>query len=276
MHTDPEVLALLALGEGAGTAADEDHIAGCADCRAELARLADTVATAREGGVAVQLARPPDQVWERIAAAAGVTTEPGQAGEAAGQRPLHSTPPADGAAGGGRRVRPHAGRRGGLGSPRRVRGRLAAAAAGLVIGVGAAAGVAGVLAARTQAPPVVALVALRPLPQFPQWQNAVGTAVLRDGTATRLLDVTLHAPQRSGFYEVWLLGRDGVSMISLGDLSAAHTGSFTIPSGADLRFYTRIDVSLQPFNGSTVHSKTSVVRGTLPLTGVAASAAQSR
>jgi anti-sigma-K factor RskA len=76
--------------------------------------------------------------------------------------------------------------------------------------------------------------------------------------------VTLRAPQRPGFYEVWLLARNGVSMISLGDLNASHTGTFTVPPGTDLRNYSRVDVSLQPFDGSTVHVKDSVVRGSLP------------
>jgi anti-sigma-K factor RskA len=52
-------------------------------------------------------------------------------------------------------------------------------------------------------------------------------------------------------------------MISLGDLNASHTGTFIIPPGTNLRNYSRIDVSLQPFDGSTQHSKTSVVRGSL-------------
>lgn len=55
-----------------------------------------------------------------------------------------------------------------------------------------------------------------------------------------------------------------MSMISLGDLNAGHTRTFTVPPGTDLRNYSRIDVSLQPFNGSTVHTKDSVVRGALP------------
>ena len=58
-------------------------------------------------------------------------------------------------------------------------------------------------------------------------------------------------------------------MISLGDLNADHTGTFTVPPGVDLRDYSRIDISLQPFNGSTVHSKTSVVRGSLPVAALA-------
>jgi hypothetical protein len=111
---------------------------------------------------------------------------------------------------------------------------------------------------------VVAQIELSSLPAFPQWQGATGTAVMRATASQQVMVVTLHAPQRPGFYEVWLLARNGVSMISLGDLNADHTGTFTVPPGVDLRNYSRIDVSLQPFNGSTLHSKTSVVRGSLP------------
>lgn len=276
-HTDPEVLALRAVGRVAGTAADDDHIATCADCRAEAARLSEVVATARHDKQAVHLAQPPDRVWERIAAAAGIPAaagalavpgpasggtagEPasglaGQAADGAGDLPRPRPPAA--------RLSRLTGRRGARsGVPRRRRGLLAAGAAGLVIGAGAAAAAAGL--ANTPGPAMVSQTALRPLPQFPQWKAASGTAVMRAAASTRQLDVTLNAPSRPGFYEVWLLGRDGVSMISLGDLSAAHTGAFTIPAGTNLQFYSRVDISLQPFNGSPVHSKASVVRGTLP------------
>ncbi len=111
---------------------------------------------------------------------------------------------------------------------------------------------------------MVAQIALSPLPQFPQWQGAAGTAVMRATAGQQLMAVTLHAPRQPGFYEVWLLARDGVSMISLGDLNAGHTGTFIVPPGTDLHDYSRIDISLQPFDGSTQHSKTSVVRGSLP------------
>jgi hypothetical protein len=141
-------------------------------------------------------------------------------------------------------------------------GALATLAAGLVIGIGGTIGVAQVV----KSPPahVVARIELSPLPQFPQWQGTTGTAVMRSTASQRQIVVTLRAPARPGFYEVWLLARDGVSMISLGDLSAEHTGTFTMPPGVDLRDYSRIDISLQPFNGSTQHSKASVVRGSLP------------
>jgi hypothetical protein len=116
----------------------------------------------------------------------------------------------------------------------------------------------------------VAQIELSPLPAFPQFAGTTGTAVMRSTASQQVMAVTLHAPQRPGFYEVWLLARNGVSMISLGDLNADHTGTFVVPPGTDLRDYSRIDISLQPFNGSTVHTKSSVVRGSLPAVALGA------
>jgi anti-sigma factor RsiW len=230
-HTDPEILALRALGETAGTARDAEHAGTCPRCRAELARLTEVVQLARAEGAGERLQAPPPQVWDRISAAAGP------------------------------RIRPRRGLRPGR-PRRRLATGLAGLAAGLIIGI---AGTAGIVQL-TQAPAtrVVAQVALSPLPQFPQWQDAAGTAVMRATASQQLMVVSLHAPRQPGFYEVWLLARDGGSMISLGDLNARHTGTFVIPPGTNLHNYSRIDISLQPFDGSTQHSKTSVVRGSLP------------
>ena len=129
------------------------------------------------------------------------------------------------------------------------------------IGAGIWGGVDALTGPRTT---VVGQVALKPLAEFPQWSTASGTAVMATGPRGQQVTVTLDAPDRAGFYEVWLLARDGVSMISLGELNSDLTGTFTIPAGTDLRNYSRIDISLQPFNGSTEHSKASVVRGSLP------------
>jgi hypothetical protein len=139
---------------------------------------------------------------------------------------------------------------------------LAGALAGLVIGIGGAAGIHQL--ARPAPATVVAKIRLRPLAQFPQWRGASGTAVMAAGPAGRQVTVSLTAPRRAGFYEVWLLARNGVSMISLGDLDAGHAGTFDMPPGVDLRNYSRIDISLQPFDGSTQHAAASVVRGSLP------------
>ena len=250
-HTDPTILALRALGEKAGTAADDAHAETCVQCRAEQARLAEIVAVARAEGPA-QLETPPPQVWDRIAA---TVADGAPAGPVV---PLVPVPPA---AANGTRIR------------RTVRRRplvtaLAGLAAGLIIGIGGTIGVAQLTSA--PATRVVAQVQLSPLPQFPQWHGSSGTAVMRSSASQQVITVTLDAPPRPGFYEVWLLARNGVSMISLGELNADHTGTFTIPPGTDLRNYSRIDVSLQPFNGVTVHARTSVVRGSLPAAALGA------
>jgi hypothetical protein len=257
-HTDPEILALRALGETAGTARDAEHAETCPRCRAELARLTEVVQLARGDGAGERLQAPQPQVWDRIAAAAGADPVPVSPAVAAANGTSAPAAP---------RIRPrHASRPGrppgSHGPRRRVATGLAGLAAGLIIGI---AGTVGIVQL-TQAPAtrVVAQIALSPLPQFPQWQDAAGTAVMRATASQQLMVVTLHAPRQPGFYEVWLLARDGVSMISLGDLNAGHTGTFIIPPGTDLRNYSRIDISLQPFDGSTQHSKTSVVRGSLP------------
>jgi Anti-sigma-K factor rskA len=247
-HTDPELLALTALGEDTGNDRDAAHLAQCADCRAELERLTRVVGLARDEGPAF-LEQPPATLWEQIAAAVG----PPDA-TAADERPGAEAAPGAVPAGAGRRRR-------------RLVVAVAGLAAGLVIGIGGTVAVTQLTG--TPASQVVAQVALRPLPQFPQYQGATGTAVLRDDQAALQLTVSVAAPARSGFYEVWLLGSDGTSMISLGDLGASHAGTFNLPAGADLRFYSRVDVSLQPFNGSTQHSGTSVVRGPLPATAAA-------
>jgi Anti-sigma-K factor rskA len=259
-HVDPEVLALRALGEVAGTTADDVHLPGCAICQAEIERLRKVVTIAREDDQPVRLAAPADAVWARIAQELGSDIEEAVPAELAsrGAAPEHHRDVARGGASGtgadGTRARQR--------DPWWRRPLAVAAAAGLVVGAAVTVGIRQIVA--TPAPTVVASIPLRPLPQFPQWKGSAGNAVMERSAGGTLLSVTLRAPSRPGFYEVWLLARDGVKMISLGDLNSAHKGVFAMPPGVDLANYSRIDVSLQPFNGSTLHSRDSVVRGSLP------------
>lgn len=85
-HTDPELLALRALGEQAGTEQDAAHLAGCADCQLELSRLTQVVELARDDGPA-PLEQPPARVWEQIAAAVSQPED-----TRAGERPGHAAP----------------------------------------------------------------------------------------------------------------------------------------------------------------------------------------
>jgi hypothetical protein len=263
-HIDPDLLALLALGEDAA-AEDRAHLAGCPECATELQQLTKVVSVTRSGPDLRVLDPPPPGLWSRVAAAAGVdpapgpvtAPEPGYNGRpdtAAGLAPSPGPVPV------GERGLPQA-----RTAWWRRRPLLTAAAglvAGLLIGAGGAAGIHQLTAG--PAAHVVASIPLRPLAQFPEWQAARGTAVMAEGPHGKQLTVSLRAPRKPGFYEVWLLARNGTSMISLGDLGPGHSGKFTMPPGVDLANYSRIDVSLQPFNGSTLHSRTSVVRGSLP------------
>jgi Anti-sigma-K factor rskA len=251
-HVDPEVLALIGLGEEAGTVDARAHLAQCPHCAGELRALASVAHLARQAEDAGRLVSPPAALWSRIAAQPDVQAGPGTA-----------------LAGGDGRPEPDGSAAGPQHGWRAWRRRPAAAAvagvlAGLIIGVGGAA-IAHIRHQTAQVTHVVASSALHPLPQFPQWQAASGSAVMQRGPAGLQLRVTLRAPSRPGFFEVWLLARNGVSMISLGDLNRRGTGQFTVPPGTDLHNYSRIDVSLQPFNGSTAHSRVSVVRGSLPI-----------
>ncbi len=268
-HTDPEILALRALGETAGTDRDDEHAATCARCRAEQARLTELVALARTSGAPEPLETPPPRVWDQIAAAVAeggsvAVTPDAQRINGNGSRDAR---PVEAAPVEAAPVEPGHGGRSPRGRRRRVAGVLAGVAAGLIIGIGGTAGV--VQLTKAPATRTVAQVELAPLPQYPQWQGSSGTAVMQTSGGQQQMAVTLDAPVRTGFYEVWLLARDGVSMISLGELNSDMTGTFTIPAGTDLRNYSRIDISLQPFDGSTAHAKTSVVRGSLPAAALA-------
>jgi len=65
MHTDPELLALLALGEQIGAEDDRLHLQTCPVCAAELAELRQVVVLARAAGD-VTLAQPDPRVWVAV------------------------------------------------------------------------------------------------------------------------------------------------------------------------------------------------------------------
>jgi hypothetical protein len=243
-HVDPETLALLALGDsGSDSGSDRNgrdaaHLSTCARCRDELRRLTDVVAIARDAGPDpdLRLVSPPGHVLDRITAELDLPED-----DAPPARPVRRTPPW-------------------------WRRPVAAVAAGMAacLLIGAAAAVIGEQVSRESHVVPAASSRLSPLPQFPQWRHARATATLRTGTNGPSISITLDASTRTGFFEVWLLGRDGRSMISLGDLNSGHTGQFSLPPRVNLEFYSRIDISLQSYNGSPAHSAISVVRGNVP------------
>ncbi|PRZ04352.1 anti-sigma-K factor rskA [Isoptericola sp. CG 20/1183] len=234
-HVDPEVLALLALGEhGAASDDEHSHLAACAVCRAEEASLAQVVEVARADDRG--LVAPPPEVWERVRAEVG-RAEPEPA------------PVVDLAS---RRRRPSV-----------LWGAVAASVA-LVAGAGV-----GVLWERSQvpeppteiAPVAVAEAELEPLPD---WPASAGRAVVTESTGGELeivVDVG-GAEAGDGYREVWLIADDLSGMVSLGVLEGT-SGTFPVPAGLDLATYSLVDVSEEPFDGDPTHSGDSIVRGGL-------------
>src|SRR3954451_357939 len=66
-HLDPDVLALLALGEDVASPEEETHVETCAQCRAELRNLRRTATVGRTALGAGELLQPPTRLWNRIA-----------------------------------------------------------------------------------------------------------------------------------------------------------------------------------------------------------------
>ena len=72
MHTDPELLALLALGESAGTEEDRSHVSTCPVCAGELAELQGLTSRGRSVSADTMMISPGRQVWDRIRAELGL------------------------------------------------------------------------------------------------------------------------------------------------------------------------------------------------------------
>jgi anti-sigma-K factor RskA len=231
LHLDPEVLALIALGERPGgpdeIAAAEAHLAGCGACRSEVDELGAIARTARDSGAAAPLVAPPAEVWDAVQA------------QLAGDEPAAPVVAL---------------------APRRRRWipLTAAASVGLLLG-------AGVMYAASSTsepePQLIASTALAPLAD----SGASGSARVVDTPTGPRVDVDMTGlSEGPGFFEVWLLSADATKLISLGVLDSSSQGSFVVPPGIDPADYPVVDVSLEPEDGDPAHSKNSLARGTLP------------
>ncbi|WP_426593610.1 anti-sigma factor [Cellulomonas sp. McL0617] len=243
---DDETLALIALGEPAGsagaTAADRAHAERCARCSGEVAALREVVALGRE---AEPMLAPAPRVWERISAELALGAAPTRA---------EAAPPGRAEArGDAEPVVDLAGRR----RPRQWRWTAAAAAVGVLLGGSAVWWQAN----RHQPHDVVATATLQPLPGW----NDSGSAFVetsRDGARTLVVDLSHSESSAGGFREVWLLKPDVSGLVSVGTLDGS-TGRFDLPPGLDLSTYSVVDVSEEPFDGNPAHSGNSIVRGAL-------------
>jgi hypothetical protein len=228
-HYDDETIAMLAMGESQVTADNDAHLSACSQCRNDVEQLRTVVLMGRELKHDYAPVSPPAQVWTRIVDELGLTDTQ------ADVVPLNSKP------------------------ARRALSLGIAAAVGLILGAG---GMWALSPSRsTQAQPVaVATASLAPL-DIP---NTSGLAILQAKAANqRAVSVEVsNLPLEAGkFYEVWLMDPSDQHLVALGVLGVDGRGAYVVPAGLDLSRYTAIDVSLQPMNGSPLHSSVSAVRG---------------
>jgi anti-sigma-K factor RskA len=235
-HVDPDLLALLALGENAGDAADRDHIASCALCRSEVENLAHAAEVGRSTLGAGDLLTPDARVWSAIRAE--VEELEGEEGDddSEHERLAPVTP---------------------LRRPGWIAPVAAVAAAVVVVG-----GIGAVWLSLQPTPATV--LASAQLDAFPDWVGATGSATVTESAdGSRVVDVSVDLPAgEEGFREVWLISSDTSQLVSLGIVDGAR-GTFTIPAGLDLSRYDLVDISEEPFDGDPTHSGDSIVRGQL-------------
>jgi hypothetical protein len=238
MHTDPELLSLLALGEHAGTEDDRTHAQTCPECAHELSQLLRLVTLGRAVEADTQLVSPSDRVWARISQDLALgSSEP--------STPSPIRPPSD--------------------DPRPLAASDSAAKRarrGLLTVIKAA--IAG--SAHEFEEELTAQARLTPVE--PSWSRASGEAeIATDEHGRRLLQVTLHADLPStGLRQAWLVHRDDpLRRQSLGILDGPH-GLWTVEHSIDLEKYAILEISQQGA-GETDHSGHTIVRGEFALAG---------
>lgn len=231
MHTDPELLSLLALGEPVGTHEERLHAQTCPECAADLSSLQQVITLGRSVNEETIMATPSPDVWARICHELDfdLTHEPAAEPRFADVAPAAGAPA-------------HKSRR----SPLAIIKNVLA---------GSSLDSADQLKAHAQLTPV-----------GPNWSLASGTAeIATDRLGRRLLEVALHADlPASGVRQAWLIHRDDPTQRqTLGVLDGPH-GLWTVPHSIDLEQYSILDISQQDA-GQTEHSGHTLVRGQFTL-----------
>ena len=265
MHTNPEILALVALGEpDAASAADLGHIEQCQTCAREVTELGNLTRVGRTISDHFTLETPSPQVWDRIRAQLGFSDEfssdlvpPGTKSDDSASTPTSpavvATPPTSTVAPADRNHLDVPPRR-----KRRVLSLVLAAVLALL------AGVVGTLAWQQLRPLSETVLASAPLDALPDWTGATGEATLEeDATGRKILVVTMVTPRPvDGIQQVWLIDRDVSGMIPIGQLTSP-VQRFPLASDVDVSKFPVVDVSVQPPDGTVQHSGNSIVRGVL-------------
>ncbi len=236
MHTDPEVLALIALGERDAASPEQlDHIEHCEACSEQLSEMADLARIGRASSEQAVLETPSPQVWDRIRSELRLGQD------------QSSIVPAPGESAGRSRNR------------RQALALALAAVLALIVGVG------GTLAWQQLRSPSDTVVASTALTALPDWTGATGEAMLEeDASGGKVLVVTIDTPRPVvGLRQVWLIDKNVKQMVPIGQLTSS-VQRFPLDAGIDVGRFPVVDVSVEAIGGNPAHSGDSIVRGTLP------------
>jgi hypothetical protein len=250
-HYEDETIALLALGETDSAHDGGAHLSTCAQCRDNVVELTAVVSMGRQLKPGDSAVSPPAAVWSRI------VDELALNGGQATQSPVEQNvaPATVGA-----QVVTLDSKRGSSRTSR-ILSLGVAAAIGLIAGAG---GTWALGRTSSQVAPVASVQVATASLDALDIPDTSGTAVLQvQSPNQRAITVNVsNLPLETGkFYEVWLMDPSDQHLVALGVLGVDGRGAYVVPAGLDLSQYTAIDVSLQPMNGSPLHSAVSAVRG---------------
>ncbi|WP_147981947.1 anti-sigma factor [Streptomyces sp. MS191] len=238
-HTDEETLAMMALGEETEPSASL-HLYECDQCRGEfeaLRRVVTTMSTTDDADG--DLLTPSEAVWDSIATELHLSVTPDP-----------SAPHDDAATISSSRPKP---------LQRLRRSTVALAACAALFGAASGSAITWWVtqtnsSTRQTSADGKRLESLR--------STSAGYASLDDRSGSRSLNITVKdLPRTSGYFEVWLMDRTHTKLVSMGVLGPDGHATLPIPDNIDLREYSVVDVSVQPYNGKPDHSGDSIVRG---------------
>ncbi|MBX9718670.1 MAG: anti-sigma factor [Microbacteriaceae bacterium] len=247
-HTDPDALALVALGEPLADPGVVEHLSNCAACRREIETLRSTVSVARSSIGEAELHAPPARVWQAVRAELGLSADLEPTPSIADRVEQAPAPVVSLGTARGRRS-----------SIRRFIVPIAASAAAAALVAG------GVLWWGAAAPRDAGrFIAAAQLDALPDWPAASGRAtIVERSDGERVVTVSLDAEVGEGVVrEVWLLTENIDGLISLG-LLTGNSGQFIVPASVDLAEFSVVDISAEPLDGDPTHSGDSIVRGAL-------------
>lgn len=261
MHTSPEVLALLALGEPAADPEDTAHLRDCPQCQAEIDTLSRLTRLGRSTSAADTLEIPDERVWRAISRELGLAEAADAATAEPAGRPINGSSAA----------RPDVIPLGSEGEPsgratsargRRALSLVLAAALALVAGIGLGLGI------DRLRQPQETVIGQAKLTGLPEWAGSSGEATVRiDPQGNRQLVVRVSTDRPvDGNQQVWLINPDITGMQPVGFLNPDGSGRWPIPPAFDLGAFPIVDVSDEPPNDpNSAHSGNSIVRGQLQL-----------